>query len=248
MGLQSRLANKVAGLLPVKPFLARSQRGVISFTFDDFPRSALTVGGAILRRHGVAGTYYVAGGLTDGSENDLPCHHLDDITTLLRDGHELGSHGFAHVRYSSLTKADMMADLERNQRFFREALKEPGEPSVNFSYPFGDRTLTAKRLLAKHYMAARGNRPGVNGRVFDLSDLRANAIYARSMTKARLRSLIAAAEKQRGWLIFYTHDVSDSPSHYGATPELLEFAVAAAVASNCRVLPARNALGALSFS
>ena len=31
---------------------------LISFTFDDFPRSALEAGGQILRAHGVRGTYY----------------------------------------------------------------------------------------------------------------------------------------------------------------------------------------------
>jgi peptidoglycan/xylan/chitin deacetylase (PgdA/CDA1 family) len=31
---------------------------VISFTFDDFPRSALVKAGAILRERGLAGTYY----------------------------------------------------------------------------------------------------------------------------------------------------------------------------------------------
>ena len=34
---------------------------VVSFTFDDFPRSALTVGGRVLRAHGWAGTYFTAG-------------------------------------------------------------------------------------------------------------------------------------------------------------------------------------------
>ncbi|MGZ6012840.1 MAG: hypothetical protein ACXWK0_13450, partial [Caulobacteraceae bacterium] len=35
---------------------------VVSFTFDDFPRSALTEGGGVLRERGWAGTYYAAGG------------------------------------------------------------------------------------------------------------------------------------------------------------------------------------------
>ena len=36
---------------------------VISFTFDDFPRSALLNAGAILRERGLAGTYYASFGL-----------------------------------------------------------------------------------------------------------------------------------------------------------------------------------------
>src|ERR1041385_7997293 len=36
---------------------------LISFTFDDFPKSALTTGGAILGRFGLRATYYACLGL-----------------------------------------------------------------------------------------------------------------------------------------------------------------------------------------
>ena len=42
---------------------AKPVRGVVSFTFDDFPRSAFHCGGDILRCHGVRGTYYASMGL-----------------------------------------------------------------------------------------------------------------------------------------------------------------------------------------
>jgi peptidoglycan/xylan/chitin deacetylase (PgdA/CDA1 family) len=41
----------------------RNREPMISFTFDDFPRSALHVAGRILEDHGIAGTYYVSLGL-----------------------------------------------------------------------------------------------------------------------------------------------------------------------------------------
>ena len=37
------------------------QRSVVSFTFDDFPRTALEIGGRILEDAGVRGTYTVPG-------------------------------------------------------------------------------------------------------------------------------------------------------------------------------------------
>src|SRR4051812_50123421 len=37
-------------------------RAVASITFDDFPKNAWEVGGPVLARHGVRGTYYTAGG------------------------------------------------------------------------------------------------------------------------------------------------------------------------------------------
>jgi hypothetical protein len=43
-----------------RPVKMQNTAPLFSFTFDDFPRSALEVGGKILRAHGVAGTYYVS--------------------------------------------------------------------------------------------------------------------------------------------------------------------------------------------
>ena len=60
--------RKVASLVYKRPFSICPQRPLISFTFDDFPQSALSNGGAILNRFGVAGTYYAA--------LDLICRYL----------------------------------------------------------------------------------------------------------------------------------------------------------------------------
>jgi peptidoglycan/xylan/chitin deacetylase (PgdA/CDA1 family) len=245
MNLIKSLSQRLTTVLPTKPFLLRAPAGVISFTFDDFPRSALTIGGDILNRHQVAGTYYVAGKLTDAEENGLACHSTSDIKSAVRDGHEIASHGYAHIRYSELSRIQIEDDLNKNQRFLADILEDA--PCVSFSYPFGDRGFRAKRQLADRFATARGTLPGINGRLCDLSDLRANSFYAHQMTEHRIRALIEKVTATAGWLIFYTHDVSDTPSRWGITPALLEFAVREAVASGCRVLPIRNAIGAVSF-
>src|SRR5690348_5712124 len=69
---------------------------VVSFTFDDFPRTALTVGGSILERFGTRATFYVCMGLL-GHTNDLGEHFgVADLKDLLRRGHEIGGHGVRH--------------------------------------------------------------------------------------------------------------------------------------------------------
>src|ERR1700681_1152721 len=73
-----------------RPFLIRSQRPLISFTFDDFPRSALLVGGAILHRFGLTGTYYASLGLAGKETASGQIFVPDDLTTLVEQGHELG--------------------------------------------------------------------------------------------------------------------------------------------------------------
>lgn len=245
MRARDRIANRVAGSVPVKAHLLRNGTGVISFTFDDVPRSALSAAGAILSKHGCAGTYYIAGGLTGEDENGVPCHTVEDLRAAARDGHELASHGFAHVPYPRLNEAARGDDVARNARFFEDALQ--ADAPCHFSYPLGARSPGIKTFLARRFMTARGIRPGINRRICDLADLRANALYSRTMDERKVSRLIAAAAARAHWLIFYTHDVSSGPTRFGTTPALVDFAVREAVASGCRVLPIRNAIGAVSY-
>ena len=100
MSLRSQL-GKVRQLLlsashPRQVSLA-NREPVVTFCFDDFPRTAYSVGGAILTRFGARGTYYAALGLMN-TENDLGDQFTRrDLDSLLADGHELACHTFSHI-------------------------------------------------------------------------------------------------------------------------------------------------------
>lgn len=237
---KSYFVPRLTTVLSKKTLLRRSPIGIISFTFDDFPRSAFTVGGRILNRYGMAGTYYVAGGLTDTQENGVPCHALSDIKNAIESGHEIGSHGYAHLRYSNLLSAEIEADLAKNEQFLANI--SGGARPKSFSYPFGALKLRTKRQLSSHFTTLRGIYPGINGKSADLGCLRANSIYSCRTNEREIQQLIKKTAITHGWLIFYTHDVSDNPTAWGATPSLLEFAIREAVASGCRILPIREAI------
>ena len=158
MAFATRVSNALSGHVPVKPHLLRNWTGVISFTFDDCPKTSLSVGGKILARHECPGTFYVAGGLTYAHENDMACHSLDDLRGALRDGHELASHGFSHARYSRLGRIGAIDDIDRNTKVFEDRIGIP--KPAHFSYPFGERSIAVKRLLGKRFVTARGIRGG----------------------------------------------------------------------------------------
>ena len=52
----------------------------------------------------------------------------------------------------------------------------------------------------------------------DLAHLRAQELYDVSSDPESIGALIDEAEKTRGWLIFYTHDVRQRPSDIGCSP------------------------------
>jgi peptidoglycan/xylan/chitin deacetylase (PgdA/CDA1 family) len=196
---------------------------IVSFTFDDFPRSALTVGGQILKNRGVRGTYYAAVGLMNKSNELGEQFRGHDLDALLSDGHELASHTFSHISCYSVSDANFRKEVEQGRRALKELTAR--NDSGNFAFPFGEVTAKAKKTIGSTVLSSRSIWGGVNGPEVDLRLLRANSLYGDRDKCAQVRELILDNERRRTWLIFYSHDVDDTPSRYGCTPELLEFAV-----------------------
>jgi peptidoglycan/xylan/chitin deacetylase (PgdA/CDA1 family) len=210
---------------------------VVSFCFDDFPASAYTVGGAILKSFGARGTYYAAMGLMNTS-NHLGDHFSrQDLDSLLADGHELACHTFSHISCRRATFRVFEDDLRRGMDAIRAAT---GCVPVNFSYPYGHVTLTAKKRVGPQVRSSRGIYAGLNAPTTDLNLLRANGLYGDVDRFPEMESLLSSNVRKRGWLIFYTHDVRTTPSEFGCTPALLEKVVSAAVDRGFRIAPVRD--------
>jgi peptidoglycan/xylan/chitin deacetylase (PgdA/CDA1 family) len=213
-----------------------SDRPVISFTFDDFPRSAYRRGGAVLEEQGIRATYYAAFGhmRTEGqvSEEDLAC--------LVEDGNEIGCHTYSHPSARSVSTSDFECDCERNRT--EAARLVPGVPLENFAYPFGDMTKPVVALASRHYRSARTVIQGFNSGRTDLWRLRGTRVYERMNNLPELIDRIEENAKAKGWLIFYTHDVSAEPTDYGCTPGMLQEVARQAKASGSDILTVREAL------
>jgi peptidoglycan/xylan/chitin deacetylase (PgdA/CDA1 family) len=216
---------------------------IVSFTFDDFPRTALSTGGHILKEYGFRGTYYAAIGLMNTTNHLGDQFRREDIEILLRDGHELASHTFGHVSIRSISSRAFEDEVKKGRRAIEELTgrKDFG----NFAYPFGEVTLNAKRILGPELASSRGIWGGLNGPEVDLNLLRANSLYGDRNQSAQVEDLILENERRRSWLIFYSHDVAPIPSRFGCTPELLEFAVSVAAKRNGRVMTVAEALSEL---
>src|SRR5687768_8348252 len=93
---RTRCRSTLSQLLYRRPARMLNTDPLISFTFDDFPRSALHIGGEILKSYGFKGTYYAAFSLLGRDSPVGPIFVESDLASLLADGHELGCHTFAH--------------------------------------------------------------------------------------------------------------------------------------------------------
>jgi peptidoglycan/xylan/chitin deacetylase (PgdA/CDA1 family) len=242
VSIAARLVREFGGILCTRPATVTWPGGVVSFTFDDFPRSAWLNGGPILERHGVRGTYYAAMGLA-GTDSSLgPMFEIGDLRAAWGQGHEIACHTYSHRDCRRASPAEIVAELEKNAAALTQALG--GAAPENFAYPFGGVSLAAKHTLSTRFASARGTGRGINRGTADLADLLSNSLYSQGFDYALSRRLIDDARAAGGWVTFYTHDVGEEPSPFGCTPEQLDAVVAYAV-DRSTVLPVRDVLSRL---
>jgi peptidoglycan/xylan/chitin deacetylase (PgdA/CDA1 family) len=236
--IKTKLTSLSARAMKVRP--ARLSGPVASVTFDDFPKSAWTVGGEVLARHGARGTYYTAGGFCGRIADGTVFYDEADLEALASQGHEIGCHGFGHQPTPNLTTQELQADNERNREFLKPFLN--GQAPLSYAFPFGRVSPRTKRFFARRFSSIRGVHPGINAGRVDLAQLNTVSLEMRCWDKLAISASIRRAAHDRGWLIFYTHDVSNEPSEYGSTPEMLDWALGEVAEANIPVLPVCEAL------
>jgi len=225
--VRGKVSHRLAMHLHVDRFQLRNAAPMVSFTFDDLPKSAVTTGADLLEAHGARGTFYVSGGLVDIGTEDWTVGDGNDVLSLRRRGHEIGCHTFSHLRVCDLDEASLANQIARNREYFH-ALDASLEIDT-FAYPFGYGSFARKAQLRNQFQTCRSIVQGVNAGSVDLQFLRAMPLIDDEIDRDGIERAFDDAETNNGWLIFYGHDVTDRPSPYGCSPALLTHALEAAV-------------------
>jgi peptidoglycan/xylan/chitin deacetylase (PgdA/CDA1 family) len=207
---------------------------IITFCFDDFPRTALTRGADILEAVGARATYYAAMSLMNTTTNLGEQFCDEDLFSVVERGHELASHTFSHLSARQIACDAFHRDVHKGELAIQERMRS--STSGNFAYPFGEVTLGVKKMLGSHFTSCRGTYGGVNGPDVDLNLLRANSLYGDLDRAEAAKKLVLENEERNGWLIFYSHDVTTKPSPYGCTPQLLADVCSFAASRDARLM------------
>lgn len=239
------LARKIGAFCATRPARLQWPGGVVSFTFDDFPKTALDSGGAILRQYKARGTYYASLGLAGTTRNLGPMFEIDDLRAASQDGHEIACHTYNHLDLVGAEMSRIVGEVVENAAALSASM--PDMRMTTFAYPYGAVSIAAKRALAYRFACCRGTAAGINHGRVDLADLRGTEVYDSKYDRTGLCGLIERNREVGGWLIFYTHDVEERPSPFGCKPAQLEELVAHAVERSA-VLPVRDVAVRLGFS
>ena len=170
-GAKAKVGHRLAMHLHVDRFRLRNRTPMVSFTFDDLPKSAVTMGAGLLEAHEARGTFYVSGGLVGVKTPDWAAGDANDVLSLHRRGHEIGCHTFSHQRACDLDEAAMTKEIARNRDYFRAL--DPAMRIDSFAYPFGYGSFARKYQLRSEFETCRSIVPGVNAGSVDLQFLRA---------------------------------------------------------------------------
>jgi peptidoglycan/xylan/chitin deacetylase (PgdA/CDA1 family) len=210
------------------------ERGALSVTFDDFPRSAWTVAGPVMAEFGARGTYYVSGCFCGAQNRGLPHFTAEDLVAAAEAGHEIGCHTFHHLSAFETDVAGWTASVEENARFVGRLL--PGYRMRTFAYPYGHVRRAHRRALAPRFETLRGIRLIGQGRELDATLLPAAGLEL-AQPDIDWAALVDEAARRRMWLIVYTHEVQPDATTYGTTPDALARLLRRAADAGLDLLP-----------
>jgi peptidoglycan/xylan/chitin deacetylase (PgdA/CDA1 family) len=239
VSLYAKITRKITPFLRYRTLKFKLNKPIVSFTFDDFPRSALKNGARVLERENWRATFYVSAGLEGVINHHGQNFFATDLPELENKGHEIAGHTFAHMDCTQVSGAKILDDLKHN----RQALKSMGVKGniEHFAFPYGATTAKLKSLLSQEFKTLRGIKTGGHEKSADLNGLRSAGIYS-DETLASLLTDIALLKHRPAWLTVFAHDICKNHSEWGCTPEDFIKVVDAVKHSGALVLPIGEAI------
>lgn len=242
-GLLAGLNRRWVRLAARAPMRVDPDHAIVTFTFDDFPKSAAKVGGEALERRGWRGTYYASAGYAGGETHHGAMFDTGDILSLTGKGHEIGCHTYGHLDASTVSTSELLGDVARNAR----ALAAMGleQDMTSFAFAYGEATPAAKQALSERFSNLRGIRAGINRGTADRALLKSVPLDGGEAGIARAVEAAGTLTRHPGWLIYYAHDIQDRPTQWGCTPEQFEQVCVAVESSGARVMTMAEAVASL---
>lgn len=245
-GLKGKLKRIAARMFAVTPLTFNRPKTLVSFSFDDFPKSAAEAGAEVLEDHGWRATYYASGGFAGGETHFGKMFDSGDLMRLHERGHEIACHTFNHPDASKLCVEASRQECRSNRAFLKAAGHD--RDLKTFAFPYGETKPLTKRALLSEYAALRGVRPGINRTGSDRGLLNAVALDGGKKGLEAALDWIEKAKAQPGWLIFFGHDVRDTPSEWGCNRAFLQTVCDAVKSAGFDVAPMGQAIEALEHT
>lgn len=237
--LPAKIRRRLTQWQTCKP-LGTVDSALITFSFDDFPKSACDTGADIMDSIGAKAIYFACTGLAGKNIHTGEQFHPDDLRRLVKAGHEIGAHTHTHLDCANAPITRIMADIDHNL----SQLSAMGldQKIAHFAYPYGETTTRLKTALKDKFQTCRGILAGQNTAGADRMQLRAMELSPDTNTIDRAINAIETALTRPVWLHIFTHDVRQKPSDFGVTPATLSRVARAARDSGIPIVTPTEAM------
>jgi len=141
------------GFLPVFSSIYASpatNNKVVMINFDDGRKTQFTYAKPILDKYGFKATFYIVCNYVDNKKGYMT---WEEIESLKKEGHDIGSHSMNHIHLSNLSKKDIEYEVGQSKK----CLEDHGIEATSFAYPFSDGSNDKKvfKIVSKYYELAR---------------------------------------------------------------------------------------------
>ncbi len=241
--LPAKIGRRMTQWRAAQPMLHTPEQAIVSFTFDDFPKSAVEHGASALEAIGALGTFYACTGML-GHENIMgQLYTAEDLDRLRSAGHEIAAHTQTHLDCGQVSADTVRGEITENITNLKALV--PDIEVSDFAWPYGETTYKAKASVGDLVTTGRGILPGINRKGSDLMQLRSCELTPQAATIKRAKQAIEKAVLIGGWVTIFTHDIRSDPSPFGTTPEAFMSLAKFARDSGARILPMQQAFRAL---
>ena len=242
--LTARVKRRLTPYQAKQTLRVKTDQPIVSFTFDDCPKSVMQNALKPLEAEGWLSTVYMSMGRC-GKTNHLGLHMSEaDVKAAYESGHEIGDHTFSHMDGADVPVEVFEANIDKNQNVLAE-LGLP--PSETFAYPYGEVTPKLKKMMKRRFKGARGITSRIHENNVDLNQIGSNRLYAGHDVKVLLET-IKELKTTSGWLTIFTHDVRENPSRFGCTPEDMRAVIKAVKDVGASVMTMAEAINHLETS
>ncbi len=231
----AKINRRMTQMRQAAPTRIDLDRPILTITFDDCPQSAFHKGAGVLDKYGVKGGFYIATGLLGRASCMGPMASAAQVRELVNRGHEVGAHSHAHFDYACAEREQIEADIQTNVERLREICQL--ERIESFAFPYGETSYQAKKSLSNRFTTMRGLLPGINRGTVDRAQLRSFELDGLPDSVANVLSALDDLHRAPGWMIIFSHDVSEKPSQFGTTPQALEEIIQKAQSLDIDILP-----------
>ena len=175
----------------------------VSLAFDDGWLSSFANGAALLNKYGYEGTFY----LNPSTIDTTSFVSSAQVQNLRDNGHQIASHGYKHLNYTTLDRSVTDHQLKYAAQYFNQV---HGLTSIDFAAPYGGNDAQLAYYAHKYYTSLRGTDPGVNTRQ-NFNPYNIKVLYmGHSITRDHLSDEIAKVKASNGWLVLVYHRIEPS--------------------------------------